>query len=86
MSGNEVVVNVTLPGHPLGNGVVVRDTVANANGTSTIRNYGEGNGRLQAPGSWVAPAINGVWKGQVPPVPFNAQDRILNNPNFCRAC
>ncbi len=83
VSGNEVVVNVTLPGHPLGNGIVVRDTVANANGTSTIRNFGEGNGRLQAPGSIVAPAINGVWKGQTP---FDHKGKILNNPNFCRAC
>jgi hypothetical protein len=35
-SGNDVVVNATLPGHPLGNGVVIRDTVPNADGTSTI--------------------------------------------------
>jgi uncharacterized protein RhaS with RHS repeats len=61
VTGNEVVVNATLPGHPLGNGVVIRDTVANANGTSTINNYGEGNGLLQSKFSPIAGEINGTW-------------------------
>ncbi|KAJ8138967.1 hypothetical protein OY671_007820, partial [Metschnikowia pulcherrima] len=47
-TGNSVVVNVTMPGHPLGNGIVVRDVTPNANGTSTIQNYGEGNGTLHS--------------------------------------
>jgi hypothetical protein len=47
VTGREVVVNVTAEGHPLGNGVVIREVAPNANGTSTIRNMGEGNGVLQ---------------------------------------
>jgi uncharacterized protein RhaS with RHS repeats len=61
VTGNQVVVNATLPGHPLGNGVVIRDTVQNTNGTSTINNYGEGNGLLQSKFSPVAGEINGTW-------------------------
>jgi hypothetical protein len=47
VTGREVVVNVTAEGHPLGNGVVIREVVPNADGTSTIRNMGEGNGWVQ---------------------------------------
>jgi hypothetical protein len=61
VTGNNVVVNATLPGHPLGNGVVIRDTIPGPKGTSTIMNYGEGNGALQAPGSRVAGEINNTW-------------------------
>ncbi len=67
VTGNQVVVNATLPDHPLGNGIVVRDTVPNADGRSTIMNFGEGNGRAQAPGSPVAGMINNVWASQKPP-------------------
>jgi len=69
VSGNTVVVNVTLEGHPLGNGVVIRDTVANSDGTSTINNYGEGNGFLQSPQSVAANHLNGVWENHTPPPP-----------------
>lgn len=47
VTGNEVVVNVTGPGHPLGNGIVVREVTPNSDGSSTIRNMGEGNGWVQ---------------------------------------
>lgn len=85
VTGNEVVVNATLPGHPLGNGIVVRDTMAGPNGT-VIQNWGEGNGALQAPGSPVAGPINGVWAGHAPPDP-GAFARFLQacaaNPAGC---
>jgi hypothetical protein len=86
VTGNSVVVNATLPNHPLGNGVVVRDTVAGPNGTSTIVNYGEGNGRLQAPGSPVAGEINNTWASpsmrptNPNPVPY---DRCISHPISC---
>ena len=57
-NGN-IVVNVTLPGHPLHPGYVVRTI----NG-SQVNNYGEGTGFLQGPYSPVAGQINGVWNNQ----------------------
>lgn len=57
-NGN-IVVNVTLPGHPLHPGYVVRTI----NG-SQVNNYGEGTGFLQGPYSPVADQINGVWNNQ----------------------
>lgn len=71
VTGNEVVVNVTAPGHPLGNGIVVRDVTSNADGSSTIRNMGEGNGVLQQESTLlgrVGGAIinNGAWGGHTP--------------------
>lgn len=56
-----MVVNVTLPGHPLHPGIVVRQVTPNGNGTSTITNYGEGIGWLQK-NKWYTPdkTINGV--------------------------
>jgi RHS repeat-associated protein len=69
MDGAQVVVNVTLPGHPLKDGIVVRETVAGPNGTSTIQNWGEGDGSLQKPGSKLGEAIDSVWKTQTPPPP-----------------
>jgi RHS repeat-associated protein len=85
VSGNQVVVNATLPGHPLGNGVVIRDTVSNGNGTSTINNFGEGNGALQSSSSPVAGAINSVWSTQTPPAPQPAPrwDRCQAHPGSC---
>lgn len=85
VTGNSVVVNATLPGHPLGNGVVVRDTIPSQNGGSTIMNYGEGNGRLQAPGSPVADPINNAWaqpsmRPADPRAPF---DRCSSHPGAC---
>ncbi|MBB4100053.1 RHS repeat-associated core domain-containing protein [Sphingomonas kyeonggiensis] len=85
-TGNMVVVNVTMPGHPLGNGIVVRDVTANTNGTSTIRNYGEGNGFLQSKDSWVSGLINDVWTSpsmRPPPVPAPKWDRCVSHPGAC---
>ncbi len=89
VTGNNVVVNATMPGHPLGNGIVVRDVTPNANGTSVIQNYGEGNGRLQAPGSPVAREINGVWAspGMRPSAPQyparRTYDLCASHPGAC---
>ena len=69
VTGSPAVVNVTLPGHPLQNGIVVRQVDAGPNGTSTIQNWGEGNGSLQAPGATFSNEINGVWGGQTPSMP-----------------
>lgn len=87
VTGNSVVVNATMPGHPLGNGVVIRDTISGPNGTSTIVNYGEGNGELQAPGSPVAGMINNAWATPAmrppdpnPPRPY---DRCRAHPGSC---
>jgi len=68
VTGREVVVNATLPGHPLGNGIVVRETAPKTTETSTIKNMGEGNGFWQ---SKAAPDpvrnwINNVWRTEVP--------------------
>jgi hypothetical protein len=62
MNGGAAVVNVTLPGHPLFPGYVVR-TVSGGQ----VNNYGEGTGSLQGPFSakiGLAGKINGVWTGQ----------------------
>jgi hypothetical protein len=83
VSGNEVVVNATLPGHPLGNGIVVRDTMPGPNGTSIIQNWGEGNGALQAPGSPLAGPLNGVWGGHTPPPPPSGYDVCRVRPGAC---
>ena len=59
MNNGSVVVNVTMPGHPLHPGYVARTI----NG-STVNNFGEGIGALQGKYSPVAGLINGVWNGQ----------------------
>ena len=86
VTGREVVVNVTAEGHPLGNGVVIREVVPNANGTSTIRNMGEGNGVLQqestAFGRFRGSVINNAaWRFHAPP-PTAAQ-RGQRQYEFC---
>ena len=56
------MVNVTLPGHPLFPGYVVRYIDG-----SQVMNYGEGEGALQGQLSQaigLADQINGVWNGQ----------------------
>ncbi len=87
VTGNSVVVNATMPGHPLGNGVVIRDTIPGPNGTSTIVNYGEGNGELQARGSPVAGLINSTWATPaMRPTNPNAPppyDRCISHPGAC---
>jgi RHS repeat-associated protein len=68
-NGSPVVLNVTLPGHPLFPGIVVRQVDQTSNGT-VINNYGEGTSALQSPstfeGKEFGPDINGVWTGQTP--------------------
>lgn len=66
-TGNDVVVNVTLGGHPLAPGIVVREVVPNDKGGSTIVNRGEGNGWIQKD-KWYTPdkTVNGVWRRQKP--------------------
>ncbi|MEF3062984.1 RHS repeat domain-containing protein [Ralstonia solanacearum] len=62
MNGGTAVVNVTLPGHSLFPGYVLRTI----NGDQ-VNNYGEGAGALQGPISQalgIAGQINGVWNGQ----------------------
>jgi RHS repeat-associated protein len=62
VNGSPAVVNVTLPGHPLFPGYVLRTI----NGSQVV-NYGEGAGALQGPLSQalgIAGQINGVWNGQ----------------------
>jgi hypothetical protein len=88
VTGNQVVVNATLPGHPLGNGIVVRDVTPGPNGTSVIHNLGEGNGDQQAPGSPFAGMINSTWvaPGMAPPPRLDQLqkwDRCLAAPGSC---
>lgn len=59
LNNGSVVVNVTLPGHPLHPGYVARDI---SNGQ--VNNRGEGTGFLQGSYSPVSGMINGVWNGQ----------------------
>jgi RHS repeat-associated protein len=70
-NGSPVVVNVTLPGHQLFPGVVVRQVDQTSNGT-VINNYGEGTSTWQSPNTFLGKEfgsnINGVWAGQVPPL------------------
>ena len=65
-TGRTVTVNVTLPGHPLEHGIVVRETVEGLDRRGIVHNMGEGNSLLQGPNSPVANTINSVWEGQVP--------------------
>lgn len=57
--GSQVVVNVTLPGHPLFPGYVARTI----DDSGTINNFGEGTGWLQGSYSPFASPINNVWQG-----------------------
>lgn len=58
-NGNQVIVNVTMPNHPLFPGYVAR--VNDADGI--MNNFGEGTGALQAGYSPFARPINNVWQG-----------------------
>jgi len=62
VNGQQVVVNVTLPGHPLFPGYVARDVDSGAT-NSLVNNFGEGTGGLQGPNSPFATPINNVWQG-----------------------
>jgi len=55
------VVNVTLPGHPLFPGLVVRDTVRDGAGHIAVHNIGEGTSPLQSRFSPFARTIDNVW-------------------------
>jgi hypothetical protein len=61
--GNQMVINVTEPGHPLFPGYVARYIVRTDSGFY-IANEGEGSGSYQAPGAFGEGYINGIWKGQ----------------------
>jgi RHS repeat-associated protein len=65
-AGDEVVVNVTQPGHPLFPGYVVRVISSGSNGLGlTLHNYGEGWGTLQSGfDPFAQSAINSVWLSQ----------------------
>jgi len=60
------VVNVTLPGHALQSGIVVREAVASPFGGSLIQTWGEGTSPLQAPGSATGPIIDSIWNVEGP--------------------
>ena len=68
-NGKQVVVNVTMPDHPLFPGIVVRQTDLTPSGT-VINNYGEGTSRYQSNqnliGEITSGGINGIWTGLVP--------------------
>lgn len=84
--GNEVAINVTLTGHPLQDGVVVREVVPDQAGV-LIKTTGEGTAVLQAEDSDVGketgPFINGVWgwPGQAPPT--QEQQACRESPATC---
>ena len=61
-NGNPVVINVTLPGHPLFPGYVARNVTGGPN-NNQVNNYGEGTGWPQAGWSPIATPINNVWQG-----------------------
>jgi len=62
-NGNTMVVNVTLPGHPLFPGYAAR-LVETSGGVSTVHNFGEGTARLQSYGVLSDKLINNVWINQ----------------------
>lgn len=65
-NGNRAVWNVTMPGHPLFPGIVMR-MVTQGNGSLTVHNVGEGLGVLQSPAlGWtgIPNDINSQWISQ----------------------
>lgn len=77
LDGKPVVVNVTLPGHPLQSGIVVREAQQSSNGSTSIQTWGEGTASLQAPGSLFGKEIDNVWQHEGPP--------SAPNPTGCSA-
>jgi hypothetical protein len=63
-NGNPIVVNVTLSGHPLDPGYVVRYATTNLDGQTALNNEGEGTGFLQSPSSPLSGYINNQWQSQ----------------------
>jgi len=62
-NGNDIVINVTQPGHPLHPGYVIRHVEVHGD-QSIIHNDGEGLGLLQAPISPFRSTINDQWIDQ----------------------
>jgi RHS repeat-associated protein len=62
-TGGQVIVNVTLPGHPLFPGYVAR-TVGQNGSDTVVHNYGEGTAALQNPWNPLSGPIDNVWEGQ----------------------
>jgi hypothetical protein len=61
-NGNQVIVNVTQPGHPLFPGYVARTVQSGAN-SNQLNNYGEGSGALQSPLLPILPGfIDNAWQ------------------------
>ncbi len=61
-NGNQVIVNVTQPGHPLFPGYVAR-TVQSGTNSNQLNNYGEGTGLLQSPLIPILPGfIDNAWQ------------------------
>ncbi len=93
VTGRDVVVNATAEGHPLGNGVVIREVVSQSNGTSMIHNFGEGNGWMQQEsnlgGQIRGAVINaGAWGAHGPPrTPAqraqSIQNACIRSPGRC---
>jgi RHS repeat-associated protein len=87
LTGNPVVVSVTLPGHPLKDGIVVREVTSDGHGQSMIHNWGEGDSKLQSPdtleGKVFGPAINGVWSNLVPITSPTATEETSRQNAFC---
>ena len=63
ITGNPIVVNVTLPGHPLGSGYVAREVYQTPQG-AVVHNHGEGVGLAQSKYNPKPDWINDVWIGQ----------------------
>src|SRR5438309_11889075 len=65
-NGNPIVVNVTLKGHPLYPGYVVRYTTLGPDGHTILNNEGVGAGLWQSNSSpdWFRNFINNQWIGQ----------------------
>ena len=62
-SGNTIVINVTLPGHPLHPGVVMRGAVSEG-GEAVVHNAGVGTGVLQSNADFGDAMFNNVWYEQ----------------------
>lgn len=64
--GQPAVVNVTLDGHELASGIVVREAVQTPAGGTLIQTWGEGTAGLQAPGTLSGQVINSIWNIEAP--------------------
>lgn len=77
--GQQVVVNVTEPGHPLQSGIVVREAQQNKDGTTMIQNWGEGTSPLQSKTSAagvLGGIINSIWSVVAPPNPTSPTSQV----------